>query len=72
MAYYISVVYNFEILQMRGEFLVDDNEIPWLTNCHDIKARPKAGYGESRDMIEGISVCVKKGQSNIFEKITPI
>lgn len=46
MAFYVQTLYNYEILKMRGEFLIDDFGQVWFTYCSNIKARMRSGYEE--------------------------
>ena len=41
MAYYVQTLYNYEIIKMRGEFLIDDFGQVWFVNAADIKVRIK-------------------------------
>jgi len=49
MAYYVQTLYNFEILKMRGEFLVDDFGQLWFVNVADIKVWVKFGFEEIKN-----------------------
>lgn len=46
MAYYVQTLYNYEILKMRGEFLIDDFGQIWFIYAGNIKARVRFGYEE--------------------------
>lgn len=49
MAYYVQTLYNYEILKMRGEFLIDDFGQVWFVNAADIKVRVKFQYEEIKN-----------------------
>jgi len=49
MAFYVQTLYNFEILKMWGEFLIDDFGQVWFVNAADIKVRVWFGYEEIKN-----------------------
>ena len=68
MSFYISVFYNYEILGIRGEFLVDDYGQVYFVYASDIRVRPKFGYEEIMNKYD-VMVCRKRRED--LEEIDP-
>ena len=43
LAYYVAKVYHVEILQMKAEFLRDENGNVWFFFAHNVQMRPAKG-----------------------------
>lgn len=69
-AFYVSKIYNYEILKMKAEFLEDGNSQVWLSYITEIVTRVKKGHTEHFDIIPGLSVCILPGKQNIFKTTT--
>ena len=68
-AYYISRIYNYEILRMEGDFLIDDNGQIWLYGASKIVTWVKTGCVERPNIVKAwkMNACVQPGRPNIFD-----
>ena len=56
MCYYVKMLYNYEILKLWGEFLIDDLGQVWFVYAFDIWVRVRFGYEEITNK-DNITIC---------------
>ena len=52
--YYVSKLYNYEILRLKGVFLTDDDGVIWLSNIEKCNTRVKLGCKEGISIFEAV------------------
>mmetsp|Transcript_45789 Transcript_45789/g.33509 ORF Transcript_45789/g.33509 Transcript_45789/m.33509 type:complete len:92 (-) Transcript_45789:411-686(-) len=68
MCYYISKVYNYEVLKMRCEFLKDENGTIWFFYASEIRVRPVKGRG-SEYSIKKIQYINQQNKTSLLQEL---
>ena len=62
MAYYISKLYNKEVLRMRCEFMKDDNDTIWFSYASRVIMRPVKSHKEAAKEVKRVKYINKQHQ----------
>lgn len=69
MAYYVSKLWNEEILRMKCEFLKDENQTIWFSYANNILSRPIKARHEQFKRTKKISYINKDHQNALLQQL---